>query len=566
MPDTVARTASSFHPAVSRVAAYLRVSTGRQAENDLSIPDQRRQIEGYCAARSWTMVEAFVEPGSSATDDRRPAFQAMIEAATTKPPAFDAILVHSFSRFFRDQLQFELYARQLAKNGVRIISITQETGDEPMGAMIRKIVTLFDEYQSKENAKHTLRAMCENARQGFWNGSRPPIGYRTVEAGKRGAKVKKTLAIDPLHAETVRLIYRLALEGADGSGSMGIKAIASFLNAHDIRTRDGGRWGVSGVHEVLTRTTYIGRHRFNRRSARAKALKADTEHAVMAVPPLIDEADFHEVQRLLRARNPRVTPPRVVSGPTLLTGIAICAACSGAMTLRTGNSSSGRSYRYYACSTKARQGPVGCRGVAVRMDRLDEVVLDFLMSDLLASDRLETLMAPLLTHRDAWTERRRTHVADLRGRAADAGLRLRRLYEAVEKGILDDADRMFGERVAELGALRDQAEADANRIEAMVDQAAPALAIEDLRVMAAAARSRLRSGTKTMQRPHVRALVQRVEVISKQKINVRGSRSALLKALVTASGGRITAMPGRLALAWRNAPDADDMYVVQLLL
>jgi hypothetical protein len=41
-------------------------------------------------------------------------------------------------------------------------------------------MALFDEYQSKENAKHVLRAMNENARQGFWNGARPPIGYRIV--------------------------------------------------------------------------------------------------------------------------------------------------------------------------------------------------------------------------------------------------------------------------------------------------------------------------------------------------------------------------------------------------
>ena len=32
---------------------YLRVSTGRQAENDLSIPDQRRQAKAYCASRGW---------------------------------------------------------------------------------------------------------------------------------------------------------------------------------------------------------------------------------------------------------------------------------------------------------------------------------------------------------------------------------------------------------------------------------------------------------------------------------------------------------------------------------
>ena len=29
-----------------RAALYLRVSTGRQADNDLSIPDQRRQAKG----------------------------------------------------------------------------------------------------------------------------------------------------------------------------------------------------------------------------------------------------------------------------------------------------------------------------------------------------------------------------------------------------------------------------------------------------------------------------------------------------------------------------------------
>ena len=37
------------------------------------------------------------------------------------------------------------------------------------------VASCFDEYQSKENAKHTQRAMQENARQGYWNGSVPPI-------------------------------------------------------------------------------------------------------------------------------------------------------------------------------------------------------------------------------------------------------------------------------------------------------------------------------------------------------------------------------------------------------
>src|SRR3979409_2488724 len=108
----------------------------------------------------------------------------------------------------------------------------------PIPCMMRQIMALFDEYQSKETARHVLRALKESARQGFWNGSLPPIGYRVVATEQRGAKVKKKLQIDPLHADTVRLIYRLALEGDGTSGPMGVKNITAYLNQHRIFTRD----------------------------------------------------------------------------------------------------------------------------------------------------------------------------------------------------------------------------------------------------------------------------------------------------------------------------------------
>ena len=51
-----------------RAALYLRVSTARQAEHDVSIPDQRRQGENYCTSRGYRLVETYVEPGASATN------------------------------------------------------------------------------------------------------------------------------------------------------------------------------------------------------------------------------------------------------------------------------------------------------------------------------------------------------------------------------------------------------------------------------------------------------------------------------------------------------------------
>src|SRR6266436_6008986 len=188
----------------------------------------------------------FVEPGASATDDRRPVFQQMIERACDGENAFDVIIVHSYSRFFREAFEQEFYLRKLAKHNVKVVSITQPVGDEsePVHAMMRKVIALFDEYQSKENAKHVIRSMKENARQGFWNGATAPLGYRLVEAEKRGTKVKKKLDIDPVEAETVRLIFELYLHGDGKSGALGVKEIVKWLNARGYRTRRGMTFGV----------------------------------------------------------------------------------------------------------------------------------------------------------------------------------------------------------------------------------------------------------------------------------------------------------------------------------
>lgn len=79
-------------PSSGRAALYLRVSTGRQAEHDLSIPDQRRQLQSYCTAKGISVVAEFVEAGASATDDRRPEFQRMMDAAAQKPAPFEFII------------------------------------------------------------------------------------------------------------------------------------------------------------------------------------------------------------------------------------------------------------------------------------------------------------------------------------------------------------------------------------------------------------------------------------------------------------------------------------------
>jgi len=521
-----------------RAALYLRVSTARQAEHDVSIPDQRKQGEAYCAARGYQLVETFVDAGASATNDRRPEFQRMIEAGTSKPAPFDVVVVHSFSRFFRDHFELEFYVRKLAKNGIRLLSITQEMGDDPMHVMMRQIMALFDEYQSKENAKHVLRALKENARQGFWNGSLPPIGYRVVAAEQRGTKVKKKLEIDPLHADTVRLAFRLALQGDGTSGPMGVKSITKHLNERRIFTRDGGRWGIGTVHRMLTRPTYIGRHEFNKRG-KTKELKPANEVIPVEVPPIIDQATFDAVQASMKARNPKVAHPQVVGGPTLLTGLIHCAKCGGAMTIRTGK---GGRYRYYTCSTKARQGPTACDGMTVPMEKLDALVAAHLEDRLLDPARLEEVLATVLDRRQERTERRREHIAELNKRATETDLRLKRLYDAIESGVADLDDPDLKDRIASLKTIRDQSRVDADRATAMLESAGQkAITAPMLRKFANTARQRMRLPGGGYRRDHLRALAQRVEVDTSE-VRIMGSKSDLLRTLAAVNGAGM--LPG----------------------
>ncbi|WP_169197069.1 recombinase family protein [Devosia sp. MC1541] len=138
---------------MTRAAIYVRVSTSRQAEHDLSLPDQIAQCRAWCDRQGIEVAEVYSEPGASALDDGRPVFQEMIYAAKRDDHPFDLIVVHSLSRFSRDALHSEFYIRELAKVDVRLASITQDIAPDGPGDFIRKVLNLFDEHQSKENAK-----------------------------------------------------------------------------------------------------------------------------------------------------------------------------------------------------------------------------------------------------------------------------------------------------------------------------------------------------------------------------------------------------------------------------
>ena len=532
-----------------RVAIYARVSTTRQAENDISIPDQLAQAHRFCDARGWYAVRDFVDPGASARDDRRPQFQAMMDAACVDPSPFDLILVHSQSRFFRETAGYVISKRRLQKHGVSLLSMTQDFGEGAAAEFAETIVAAADSYNSAETAKHVTRTMLENARQGFWNGSKPPFGYRTVAAEQRGQRLKKRLEIEPREAETVRLIFRLFRDGDGTRGPMGVKDITSWLNAHGMKHR-ATLFYTSAVHAILTRESYTGTHYYNRTESRSRQARCKSEWIAVRVPEIVQESEFRTVQERLRERRPAVTAPRVSNSDVLLTGIARCESCGAAMMLRTGKS--GR-YRYYACASHRLKGGTACAApIAVPESELDGLVIGALADELMTPARLPQLLREAQKHRRATTNGVIQRRSSLRKRRKELEMQAARLYAALAEGTVADT-ALFRAKLASIESEREQCIQLLSRLDADAPPFRQTLSNGQAIALAERLKRGLLDAPKPIQRRYVRGLVSEIRVDAERAV-ISGPRAAIAAAVTS---GTLSDRVPTFVRDWRARQDSN---------
>ncbi len=524
------------------VALYARVSTTKQAEKDLSIPDQLRQLREWCDRQGHGVAAEYVEPGASATDDRRPVFQQMIAEACWSPRPFDSIVVHSQSRFFRDMVEFAVYERRLSRAGVKLVSITQPTGEDFAGEMLRRVISLFDEYQSKENGKHTLRAMKENARQGYFNGARPPFGYcvEAVEApGRKGPK--KRLATEPGEAATVRKVFALYLGGEHGQ-ELGLLGVAQTLNAQGLTYR-GKPWYKGRVETVLANPAYIGEWAFNRRNHKTGQMNPREEWVLTRGPAILEEEIFKQAQDRRAARHASQVPARVVSSPTFLTGLLKCGICGAGMTLATGK---GGRYRYYKCSTRIRKG-AGCTATNIPADALDAAIrrtaCERIFTEARVRRMLEQLQRRIAKHHIGSGEQLRKLRAELEENQTGS----RRLLEAVEKGLLP-MDGTLAKRSHDLQARRQALLLEIAGLERGKLLPAELLSAKHVKAFCAALRAKMLDARSEFGKRYLKLLVDEIRVEGNTVV-MRGSYGALARAMGTKNLGTDAEVP-RFGLEW----------------
>ena len=518
-----------------RVVLYARVSTQRQAEKDLSIPDQISQLKSYCGKQGYDVAEVFREEGASATDDNRPVFRRMVQYVFDPSHEVGAILVLTTSRFFRDALQARLYKRDLTKHGVQVIATTQEVSDDPSGKFVEGIFELQDQFESQMNGFHTLRGMKENARRGYFNGSTPPFGYR-VNVISEGDKDRRVLVPDEQEVETVRRIFSLYVDGLDGQ-RVGVKRITQILNAEGRFSRKGKLWTKQRVQERLADTVYRGEFYFNRKDGRSGQLKPRSDWILVAVPPIVDEEVFDRAVKIREQNLPSSQkPPSVTSSPLLLTGVFFCDKCGARMQLETAKSNK---YRYYNCSAYTRRGRDACPGHRVPQAEFEKLVLDHLASKVFSMVRVQQLVRRLVSVVATARAESRERADNLKRQISELEANIRKYLDAFEKGTMLEADA--GARVRELRSEQDHLKLQLTRLTSSHTIPPYVHTTSFLRRFHGSLKQAFLTNAKGMGQRYIRLFVSRI-VMSGSTLTIEANTAAFFGAACSAATKKGTAV------------------------
>ena len=320
MRRVIERSATSVPaaPKLTRVAAYARVSSGKDAMlHSLSaqVSYYNNLIQNH---PGWIFCGIYADEAVTGTKDGRGQFQKLL--TDCRAGKVDLVITKSISRFARNTVTLLQTVREFKNLGVDVYFEEQNIHSlSSDGELFLTILASYAQEESRSASENQKWRVRDKFRNGIpWNGT--ILGYRYGADG---------YVIEPTEAETVRLIFDSYQQG------MGLMAIAKMLNAQSRTSRYGKPWGKSSIMRVLRNSTYTGNlllqktysenHLTKRtRQNNGEFPKYYIEDAHEAIIPL---RQFNAVQEEIQRRAKKHYAPQTQKGQYPFTGKLRCAGC-----------------------------------------------------------------------------------------------------------------------------------------------------------------------------------------------------------------------------------------------
>lgn len=434
------------------VAQYIRLSLDDAKSDSMSIENQRLIVGKHIAELDLPDVKImeFVDNGYTGVNFERPAVQRLLELV--REGKVNCIAVKDFSRFGRNAIETGYFIeRVFPLFRVRFISVSDgfDSADYEgdTGGMEVAFKFLMNEYYSRDLSKKIKSAAHERMRRGERVTKNCLFGYMLDD--------KRKMVIDESAADTVRLMFNLALDGNS------LAQIAKRLyeekrltpNKHKGREKNRGyTWELSCVRAILLDEQYTGTYIAGRTTkvdvSSSKVVKQPESEWYKIPghhPPIVEKPLFDAVREVLANKSHAKRKREVgtseryghLKNGNPLKGKVACGCCNHAMLLSNTKNAK------FQCKFSRIAADAECHKLSVSAQELIEMVYEVIAKQVQIILNIDDL------NEIGNLDKRMAQQAEIGKLIALCLEEKRKLYERLVLGEIDVADYKVGKTSAD---------------------------------------------------------------------------------------------------------------------
>ena len=306
---------------IKSAGIYIRVSTFDQAREGFSLREQEERLKEFCKFKRYNIYKVYQDAGISAKNDKRPAYQEMIE--DVKKGNINVIVALKLDRLTRSVYDIEKLMKFVNDYECDIDCMADESNTTTSnGRMVMRIMTSVSQNEIEKCSERTKFGMAGAIKNGH-------IPNRTGLGFKRE---NKKLVPDPLTKDIIVRIFDLYLEGKSH------QAIANIYNKEKVLGKTN--WYDSTIQKILSNELYKGDY------VNGKRTKHPTYYENV-IEPIVSKEKWKscQYQKLRNARHYERT------ATYLFTNKLKFSKCGNFLGGHATTKTNGKKYYYYKCNT-----------------------------------------------------------------------------------------------------------------------------------------------------------------------------------------------------------------------
>ena len=331
---------------------YKRVSTLDQKREGFSLPEQEEKLREFCKFKGYDIYKVYEDAGISAKNDKRPAYQEMIQ--DIKDKKINVIVAFKLDRLTRSVYDIEKLMKFVNDNDCDIDCMADESNTTTSnGRMVMRIMTSVSQNEIEKCSERTKFGMVGAIKSGHIP-NRSPLGF---------TRDNKKLVPDPLTKDIIVRVFDLYLEGKSH------QTIANIFNKEQVLNKTN--WYDSTIQKILSNELYKGDF------VNGKRTKQPIYYENV-VEPIVSKEKWNncQSQKLRNARHYERT------GTYLFTNKLKCFKCGRFLGGSATTKKNGKKYYYYKCehckiSFKEVDIEQDLLGVIIELTKTDELINNY---------------------------------------------------------------------------------------------------------------------------------------------------------------------------------------------